>query len=227
MKPEDIVEHATRDNNIDAMLGSPESERHAYPWEGLERSMARRGEARLAIASFGALMQNNEGAQLLTDPGSFIAGRPVVVFGAKRVFEYEIPRRNFALYGPPPVDDQRAALNAVRTGRSLDFFNAVMLTVDIERLAYLRERETGYDLEHAVYKPWDSMGDAPRSCFMLSAQRGRDSSIVRDDLRPFMPYVNACRRACRMVDESFERLFLQTSLLADMRTTLSAYLGDG
>ena len=224
MEFQSILEHAVRDERIGACLGAPDAERHAYPWEHLERSMARRGETRLAIASFGALMCSDEGARLLNDPGTFTNGRPVVVFGAKRVFAYEIPDHRFELYGEPPTDDQRAALSAFATGKSTDFFNAVLLTVDLGRLGYLRDRESGYDLCPAVYKAWDSMGDPPRSCFVFSAQGGLDSAVARDDLRPFMPYVDACRRACRSVSEPFERLFLETSFLSDRRTPLSEYL---
>lgn len=226
MEPEDILEHAVRDERIGTLLGSSATERHAYPWVHFEQGMARRGETRLAIASFGALMKSDEGARLLNDPGSFIAGRAVIVFGAKRVFAYEIPDHRFELYGEPPTDDQRAALSAFATGKRTDFFNALLLTVDLGRLGYLRDRESGYDLCPAVYKAWDSMGDPPRSCFVFSAQGGLDSAVARDDLRPFMPYVDACQRACRSVSEPFERLFLQTSFLSDKRMPLSEYLDN-
>jgi len=184
MNQVDILKHTARDTSIGASLDNADAKRHAYPWEDLERSMARRGEMRLAIASFGALMSSDEGARLLNDPGTFTKGEPVIVFGAKRVFEYEIPDHRFELYGDPPTDDQRAALSAFGTGVQTDFFNAVLLTVDLGRLDYLRDRESGYDLCPAVYKPWDSIGDPPRSCFVFSAQRDFGSVAARDDLRP-------------------------------------------
>ena len=219
-----VWEHIRNDAQIAALFESSDHHRYAFPWDLLEQDLQQRGQSRLTIASFGALMGDDEGAHLIDDPGDHQPGSAAIVFGAKRVFEYAIPDHNFVRYGTPPRDDQRAALNAVGTGEASDFFNAVLRPIDVGRLSYLREREAGYDLCRAVYKPWDSMHEPARVCYVLSAKRDPDAGWTRSDLRPYMRYVDACRRACREVSDAFDRFFLSTSYLADMNTPLSDYL---
>jgi hypothetical protein len=197
-----------------------------YPWEGLEGELERAGRP-LSLVGYGSLMSAASAAQTLrATPGG---PRLVVAFGARRVFNYAMSESTLARYGPLADPLARAALNAYRSANPADAVNGVCLEVVAADVPALRRRERGYDLQPVVCLRWDRPAGPPFVAHVLSApDRPADGERHTDDrLRPHAEYYRLCRDAAAAVSEAFLTFFLETTYLADRRTTARAWERSG
>lgn len=195
------------------------ADRVDYPWDGLEDELRDAGVMSIDLAGYGSLL-NAESART-TIPDTPPEGHPpIMVYGATRIFNYEMP--GFFLesrYGLDPDIAGRAALNSAWTGRSADSFNARLLTVAVEDIEALRCREVGYDLAPITWRAWDDPDAEVQAGYTLCATKRPvwDMVFVNDEILPCEPYLELCRVGARGVSAAFEEMFLDSTLLADGR----------
>jgi len=209
---------------IEAAMGSASGQfSFRYPWKGLERSLARRGPGSLPMIGYGSLVNLESAARTLGE-ASLASARPVVCFGVRRVFDYEMSA-DASNYGKAATPDARAALNVHPTGSSRDALNGLLFDMIPEDVQAMREREVGYDLLPVACLPWDAL-DAPASkAWLLSAPaEPRDGTIrVNAELTPHEAYFDLCRLGAEALGEPFLRLWTETTYLGDRVTPIAAW----
>jgi len=199
---------------------------HPYPWNGLEAALERDPQGRFSLIGYGSLLNEHSARRTVKDTP--VGGHtPVVAFGVQRAFEYPMPAEAISHDGHDDVVGRYAALNAIWTGESEHAINARLLSIGIEDLDDLRERERGYHLKLVAVVPWKGQAMEPSRAFVLCASSEPvDGNVYVDStLEPYPPYLEVCREGCREVDADFEEMFLSSTLLGDRKTTLRDFLG--
>lgn len=184
---------------------------YPYPWEHLERDLAGSGRPSLPMVGYGSLVNLQSAARTLREE-ALTASFPVVVFGARRVFDYEI--------GPhvkryrPGMGTARAGLNAYVTREPCDVLNGLLYPIFPADVAQLRRREVDYDLVPAPYLAWEHRTESePRVAYIL--HRPRRPGQGSRDMTPHLDYYRICRDGARQVGAEFLALWLRSTYLAD------------
>lgn len=208
----------TKQTEITSYLKAVSEDGLTYPWEGLEQRLHERGDDQLYLLGYGSLLNPASAARTIANTPRE-GHKPVVAFGSYRVFNYVMPEGALRRYGQTPhdVSDERAALNAVWTGKLLDFMNGRLIPFDRGDLDGLREREAGYDLRPVVTLSWLDLKKPLTIGYVLCAtERPWQGTVyVDDDLRPHRQYLQLCREGAAMVSDDFERCFIETTLCGD------------
>lgn len=217
--------NASNQNLRNTVLVSSYSAIQAHPWNELEAELRSSGNKRLMLAGYGSLLNPVSARRTVKDTPSE-GHAPIVVMGAKRVFDYIVPQAVIDRYGGETRENERAALNCVWTGNADDCLNARLLPINLDDLDDLREREQGYHLGPVAYTPWLTPLAEPKLAFVLCAdsQAVNGQVWVDPSLLPYPPYLQVCREGCRQVDADFEKMFLKTTFLGDRNTRLDRYL---
>lgn len=189
---------------------------YPYPWADLESDIEGGAMSRLSLVGYGSLMNVGSAARTITATGRDDRV-PVIAFGVRRVFDYEMPASDDNRYGPPTEPRACAALNVHITRAITDTANGVLIKVPTQDIAALRRRETGYHIEPVVCLRWDRLNAAPFVAHILTCQARApgQSQHTNDRLTPHHQYYLVCREGARAVSESFLRFFLETTFLAD------------
>lgn len=190
--------------------------RHPYPWAGLEREAAGRGDDGILVVGYGSLMNRDSALRTLADPGSLLG--PVVAFRVRRVFDYRMPEATRARYPGGPA--AAAALNVYPSDADADVVNGVLCRVPAAALPAFREREAGYDLVPVAVLPYPDLGGPPRVAHVLSCPAVSTDGLRRTapDLTPHPDYAALCLAGARAVSDEFAALFLATTYLGDRAT---------
>lgn len=214
---------------LDKLSAAHEQHRTAsgfdFPWTDLEEHIRQQPNQRVLIVGIGSLLNLESAAEDIqgVNEEEFF---PVVAVGAKRLFNYLIPDNVLEELGGAPQPEQRAALNMVATGRGEDWFNGRILSVAIEDLDGLRKREHGYHLRPVTSIRWDSPTAEPFLAYVLCAEEevveGRQ--VIDNTIEPNPAYVEICLTGANSVSQEFGAMFLDTSYLADGKTSLRAWL---
>jgi len=199
--------------------------RFPYPWEGLEASIAERDAGALSLVGYGSLMNLESAARTLT-VSRIEELEPIRVFGVQRVFDYRMPRSIDARYGKPADERMRAALNVYPVPDRDAWINAVRISVDVSEIGDLRQREVAYRLEPALCLPWKDDGGTPSISYVLSCQGDswKGETYTDPGLLPHEAYLELCMAGARAFSQSVLDAFLETTVLADRRTTLADYI---
>jgi hypothetical protein len=202
-------------------LASISTEAYGYPWDGLEDVVATFPDHRLLLIGYGSLLNEDSAAKTIkTRPAGGYP--PVLALGARRVFNYLIPAAKLKAHGGSFGPRERAALNVDYTQSPANALNGRLITVSAADIPPLRAREFGYDLRPVACLPWNDKDAEPFAAFVLvaakPAQNGRQ--VLDDTALPNPPYYRVCRKGGRAVSEAFLQLYLQTTYLADRKTTL-------
>ncbi|GAB5411780.1 MAG: hypothetical protein ChlgKO_08940 [Chlamydiales bacterium] len=154
------------------------------------------------------------------------AGRPMLSFGIRRVFNYEGSQLAKNRLGLPSPENalETAKLNVVPTGRTSDFLPGAVYEVDQEDLLRLEEREKGYmwkkihvmDFDEVVHGILPEMEEV--YVLMLPEQKLKQESF------PHQSYLNVCLEGARRFGKRFLKLFANTTYLADGETTILEWL---
>jgi hypothetical protein len=195
-----------------------------YPWPGLEEAVAKAPDRTLLLVGYGSLMNRDSAAGVIKDP-SRADSPPVLVLGARRVFNYMIPQKRLKSYEVAYSRRERAALN-VDYMRSASFaLNGRLLAVRASEFAALREREFGYDLQPVPCVLWGDWNATPFVAYVLVATEGAQARrrVIDNNALPHPAYARLCRAGARAVSENFLRLYLLTTYLADRKTTLAEW----
>jgi len=182
-----------------------------YPWDGLEEQL----DQDLRLIGYGSLVHAGSARRTVSSEHRV----PVIVAGAKRLFNYEmdpVPDR----YGPLRVPEDRAALNVRVTYRPDDLLNGVHTRVAREEIAALRTREAGYDLLPVPWVPWTAPERPPAVAYILTAPeeviagRRRTSAAIN----PHRQYYALCRAGAASFGAEFLAFWLESTFLADGTT---------
>jgi hypothetical protein len=195
-----------------------------YPWNGLEEAVAKMPEEKLLLVGYGSLLNRDSAARTIKDTPRE-GHPPVVALGARRVFNYVIPKPLLRSYGTNFPPRERAALNLDYTRSPTDALNGRLLTVAPADIAALRKREFGYDLRPVVCARWGDWEAAPFTAYVLVAVEGTRGGrqVIDNDALPHPLYAGLCRAGAHAVSDAFLRLYQETTFLADRKTSLAQW----
>ncbi len=197
--------------------------RYPYPWDGLERAVEQMPHSRSPFVGYGSLL-NSSSAALTLDKQSLRSRQPVIAFGMRRIFNYQIPP-NITRYGPPTEPLAQAALNVRLTGNVNDAVNAVLVEMLPSEVSALRQREQGYDLEPVVCLKWKALKDPSFLAYILQCPDDPRIGMRRtnDNLEPHREYYRVCRDGAREFGDQFLRFWLETTFLGDGVTSVARW----
>lgn len=209
-----------RESEIQSKLDGYLKLRFRYPWKELEIDLQREQMDSVFMIGYGSLLNPESAARTISDTPAD-GHLPVIAWGVKRLFDYDMPDSVIERYSVS-VDPgkHRAALNTRWTGNTNEVCNGRAISLRVSDLDGLRERENHYDLMPVAWLPWEDLEASISLGFALCAPK--DSIAVRTDILPFPPYLKVCREGAAMVSTEFEEFFFQTTYLADGATLLSA-----
>lgn len=188
---------------------------YQYPWKGLEEHLGRVAGSHIPFVGYGSML-NSESAARTFSTASMRSGQPVIAFGGRRIFNYEM-RSDGGRYGPPSGALALAALNVRLTGKIDESVNGVLLEILVRDVSALRAREVGYDLEPVACLRWDELEKPPLLAYILQApdEPRAGKRHTNDSLEPHREYYRVCRSGAREFGELFLRFWLSTTYLAD------------
>lgn len=141
---------------------------------------------------------------------------PGVAFGGDRVYEYFMSDAVVNRYGVKIEPNERAALNVRKTSTLASHFNGVLLTISLDAIEPLREREKNYDLFAMPFLPWGADKFFEGTAYCLVANHNSDGTI-RSHLMPHPGYHEVCLSGAKSQTDSsaFRDMFLSTTRLWD------------
>lgn len=184
---------------------------YPYPWSALEGG--------ISLVGYGSLLNPASAARTLTPTPEPL--RPVVAFGVRRLFEYNMGERALGRYGESPNPLARAALNVRITRAASDAANALLFPIPASDIEALRGREIGYDLVPVVCLPWERFEEPPFVAYILACPPG--SPYVSDQALPHPFYYQLCRDGAASVSASFLNGYLASTFLGDGHTPLTLW----
>jgi hypothetical protein len=189
---------------------------HPYPWESLEQDLERRSLSTISVVAYGSLLNAASAAQTFRDSSPASPRRPVIAFGVRRIFNYEMPPGG-GRYGPPTSPRANAALNIRTTADINDAVNGILVETTLEDIPALRAREVGYDLVPVACLGWNQTKEPPSLAYILSSPNEPRAGRKRtnDTLKPHREYYRVCRRGAAEVGKEFLNFWLSTTYLAD------------
>jgi hypothetical protein len=206
------------------MMGEAAKEpKYRYPWERLEENLEARSVSEIAVVGYGSLVNGASAGQTLSER-SLATSRPVIAFGARRLFNYEIPS-DVDRYAPAIHPLAGAALNALPTGKIEDIVNGIVMKLPLTDIPAIRGREVGYDLIPVVCLEWNNPEKPPFLAYILCCFDEERGGIRRTNIKlePHQGYYSVCRKGASEFGEEFLRLWLATTYLADGVTPVAEW----
>lgn len=194
--------------------------RHAieyhYPWS-IDDLFDSPGK-RLPLIGYGSLM-NLASARRSLNAQCLASAKPVIVLGARRVYEYVMSPKGRGVYGDSVAHDQFGVLNAQSTGDRSDWFNGVMFQVGADDIPALLSRESAYDLMPAWTLSWNEASPQPYIAYFLSCRRtsyaGRQ--LIDSQILPHPHYHAICEEGCQAISKDFLHAFRTTTWVRQSR----------
>ncbi|QDS86892.1 hypothetical protein EC9_10670 [Rosistilla ulvae] len=199
-------------------LGDPweVAEEHFYPWNTID--IVPDSPVRLPLVGYGSLMNRSSARRTLSEQ-CVSSARPVLVMGARRVYEYVMSPRGRQIYGEQEAEGRFGVLNARSSNDSNDWFNGIQYELDAVDIMALVERESAYDLLPAWTILWDAMDSAPQIGYFLSCRtethEGRQ--LLDSQLLPHPNYHAICEEGCRDVSPDFLTAFHRSTWVREAR----------
>lgn len=205
------------------MLDAAKEPGYRYPWDGLVEEMEAKCSIEITIVGYGSLVNNASAAHTLSEE-SLATFQPVIAFGARRLFNYEIPSE-VDRYAPAIHPLARAALNALPTGKMEDIVNGIVMKLPLTEIEAIRRREVGYDLVPVACLEWNEWEKPPFLAYILCCFDEEREGIrhTNDKLEPHRDYYSKCRKGASEFGEEFLRLWLATTYLADGVTPVAKW----
>ncbi len=183
-------------------------------------------DGKVPIFGYGSLI-NKVSAGRSVKPEALDTMRPVIAFGAKRLFGYNArASERWGVLDPK----ERAMLNIVPSWNLTDRVNGVVLEVDAEDLASLVEREVGYDLVPILVATWNDDHEADPVLNLEVAYTFSASSELRDNVLytatqfyPVRGYLKAVRDGAAEFGETFARFWEATTFLGNGTTSVDEW----
>jgi hypothetical protein len=193
-----------------------------HPWPELKERAESEGATGILILGYGSLVNASSASKTLTGD-TVSTSLPIVGFGAKRLFNYDMPLLD--RYGPPHEPRSNAALNAEATSDPMDLVNGVCISIPLGELDAFRKRELGYDLARVPCLDWADPSGRPFPAWILCCPADADlaARITSRDLLPHHKYYRVCRTGAEVFGDRFLRLWLETTYLADGITPVAEW----
>ena len=191
-----------------------------YPWASLERELKTQGISKFPMVGYGSLVNIKSAAVTLQDK-SLKRNRPVIAFGARRIFNYIMPK-NVERYGPVS-DHNCAALNVQTTNKITDTVNGILFEITLDEISAIRSREIGYDLVPVATKNWNENKDPPFLAYILRCldRPHIEKKLTSSNIVPHKKYYLTCRDGALQLGKDFLQFWLVTTYLADGVTPVS------
>lgn len=189
---------------------------HRYPWN-LDKLFPNR-QAKVSLVGYGSLLNVISARRSFSDE-TIAFSRPVVVLGAKRIYEYIMSPNGRRVYGEETGNGGYGVLNARLSDDADDWFNGREFLLGVEEFEALLPRESAYDLVPAWTMSWNPNHVEPHLSYFLSCRRdwfgGRQ--IIQNDLLPHPKYHAVCEEGCRSVSEEFLDAFRASTWVCNER----------
>ncbi len=197
--------------------------RYPYPWDGLEEEMEANCLTEMTVVGYGSLVNSISIAHTLSEQ-SLATCQPVIAFGVRRLFNYEMPL-DLDRYAPPIHPLARAALNIRLTGNEDDVVNGISMKLSPTDISAMREREVGYDLVPVACLRWNKLEKPPFLAHILCCfdEFREGKRHTNDKIEPHRQYYSLCRKGASEFGEEFLRLWLATTYLADAVTPVAQW----
>ncbi|WP_146430581.1 alpha/beta hydrolase family protein [Blastopirellula retiformator] len=183
---------------------------HLYPWS--VDDLFPTPDHRLPLIGYGSLM-NLASARRSLSAECLASAKPVIVLGARRIYEYVMSPRGRGVYGEAVAHDQFGVLNAQATGDRADWFNAMMFQMSVDDIPALLSRESAYDLVPAWTLCWNGEAPQPSIGYFFSCRRdsydGRQ--LLDSQILPHPGYHAICEEGCEAISPEFLHAFRTTT----------------
>ncbi|MEM1283708.1 MAG: gamma-glutamylcyclotransferase family protein [Chlamydiota bacterium] len=181
----------------------------------------------IPIFSYGSLLNKESASRTLSDK-AMTTHRPALSFGTKRVFNRHVP--NTSRWGPKERPNDTGMLNVIQTEDLSHVVNGVVIEVDIDDLKNLLLREEGYDLVPVVVTCWNDVinDDSHKNYFVAYTFQASDDERVgvhytNRYINPVTGYALASKQGAEQYGESFLKLWVSSTYLADKETQFSLW----
>jgi hypothetical protein len=205
------------------MAKAAKETRYRYPWDGLEDGMKANCLTDISMIGYGSLANSESAGQTLSEEvlRSF---QPVIAFGVRRLFNYEMPD-DVTRYAPAIHPLAKAALNANSTGKIDDIINGIVMKLSITEIPAMRKREVGYDLVPVACLEWNDLERPPFLAYILCCfdEPRQGKRHTNNNIEPHRGYYAVCRKGASKFGEKFLRLWLNTTYLADGVTPVAEW----
>lgn len=189
---------------------------YPYPYYSLAKDLQELGQTEIPIFSYGSLMDQKSAADTLS-PKSIAASRPVIAFGAKRLFNRDVGIKTDSHWGQPNHASARGMLNLRLTGSTKDMVNGVVVPTRLSEIPKLLDREEGYDLVPILYTYWEDFEEGKQPVFGVAYTfRAKTmSKYTSSKVLPRPNYYELTRNSAKGYGESFYQLWLESTYLSD------------
>lgn len=216
--------NTTQTNAISRMMADTAKEpTYRYPWDTLEEDLEDRRISEITVIGYGSLV-NIASIALTLSEQSLATCQPVIAFGARRLFNYDMPL-DLDRYAPPVHPLARAALNVHLTGKVDDVVNGIAIKLASADISAMRGREVGYDLVPIACLQWYKLEKPPFPAHILCCfdEFREGKRHTNDKIEPHRQYYSLCRKGASEFGEEFLRLWLATTYLADAVTPVAQW----
>ena len=188
---------------------------YTYPWNGIKDEFQSKNLDKIVFIGYGSILNSESAVQTFPNlpHNSF---KPVLAFGVRRIFNYEMPFK-IDRYEPPDNPINRAALNTIHTGRINDIVNGILVRLPLNYIPHFRSREVGYDLVPVIYVDWFKKNGPLKIAYILSCpdEIRKGHNRINNNILPHKNYYNVCKEGANEYGESFLQYWLSTTYLAD------------
>ena len=202
----------------------PSAVEYLYPWNA--ETLLPKSHSEIRIVGYGSLM-NRKSALRTFLPETVRSSRPVVVLGARRIYEYVMSPQGRLVYGPSSCQRSFGVLNARPSTHEGDWFNGMEFTLGVEDLQKLVSREYAYDLVPAWSIPWEEDNRPPAVSYFLSCRQSTFDGrrTIDPQLLPHPTYHAICEEGCREVSAGFLEAFRTSTWVCNARYSESQEVG--
>lgn len=207
---------------IDQSLHMVEKERvYKYPWLNIENDLQSMKLNELTFIGYGSIL-NSKSCALTFPDLNHETFKPVIAFGTKRIFNYRMPEK-ILRYGHSNNPINLAALNVRYTGKKDDLINGILVKLPINLISNFRDREIGYDLIPIVYTDWNN-NRLCKTYILRCPDEIRDGKKRTNySIKPHLYYYDVCRSGAESLGKDFLDFWLNTTYLADGKTSVSEW----
>jgi len=222
--PKTLLPHdVSRLDQVRTMLSDRHTrQRFVFPWNKLESFIQETGNMKLPFVGYGSLL-NRTSAKRTLSAVTLDDSRPIVSFGVRRIFNYQVPS-GYSAYRDSDHPARKAALNAEITADMNDVMNGILFPLGLEDIPPLRDRELLYDLEPIPCLDWERPGGEPFFAYLLQCvvEALPDGPGVNNTLEPHREYYRVCREGAASLGSQFLDFWLNTTFLAGSPLTRAA-----
>lgn len=203
-------------SKMNSLSTAPHAVEYSYPWsvDELFASSSRR----VSLIGYGSLM-NVASASRTLSAECLTTSQPVVVLGARRVYEYVMSPNGRRAYGENDCSERFGVLNAHATGNRDDWFNGVTFQIGRDDIPALLSRESAYDLLPIWTLAWNKVAPQPQIAYFFSCRKtsfaGRQT--IDSQILPHPRYHEICEAGCRAISSKFLHAFRTTTWVRQSR----------